>query len=97
MDNENVVHIYNGILCVCAPVLTQLWSNLCDPILDSSLLVSFVHRIFQVRILEEVMRFLLGGSLSQPGIKPMYLASPADVENSHVDMGWDKRGQDKLG
>ena len=49
-------YIYTMGYCVCVlRVLTQLWSNLCDPIMDSSLLVSFVHRIFQVRILEEVV------------------------------------------
>ena len=47
-------YIYTTEYCVCViRVLTQLWPNLCDPAMDCNLLVSFVHRIFQVRILEE--------------------------------------------
>ena len=48
MDKENVVHIYNGILRACW--VTQSRPALCNS-MDCSLPVSYVHGIFQARIL----------------------------------------------
>ena len=46
-----MVHIYNGILCVCS--VAQLCPSTCDP-MDCSPPSSSVHGIFQARILEWV-------------------------------------------
>ena len=53
-------------------LVAQLCPSLCDP-MDCSLSGSFVHRIFQARILEWVSVSISRG-LSVPGIEPMSAA-----------------------
>ena len=55
----------------------QFCSTLSDP-MDCSLPGSFVHGIFQARILEWLAIFS-PGDLPHPGIKPSSLTSPALV------------------
>jgi len=45
--DKDVVHMYNGLFCVC----TQWCPTLCNP-MDYSLLGSSVHGIFQARVLQ---------------------------------------------
>ena len=58
---------------VCMLSCFQLYPTLCDP-MDCSLPGSYVHGIFQARLLEWVA--MSPGNLPDPGIKPM---SPALV------------------
>ena len=55
--------------------VAQLCPTLCD-LMDCSLLGSFIHGIFQARILEEVA-VSYSRDLSNPGIEPESLVSPA--------------------
>ena len=57
--------------------VAQSCLTLCDP-MDYSLMDSSVNGIFQARILER-LPFPSLGDLSNPGIKPMSLASPASA------------------
>ena len=60
-------------MCVCS--VTQLYLTLCDS-MDCSLPSSFVHGIFQARILEWAA-ISYSRSLPDPGIEPMSLVSLA--------------------
>ena len=59
-------------VCVCIKSL-QLCPTLCNP-MDHSQPGSFVHGILQARVLEPCSP---PGDLPDPGIKPMFLISPA--------------------
>ena len=61
-------------VCVCVCSVTQLCSTHCDTV-DCSPPGSSVHRIFKVRILEQVAIFY-AGDLPDPGTESMSLASP---------------------
>ena len=63
-------------VCVCVCVHVYLYPTLCHPI-DHSSPVSSVYEVLQARILEWVA-ISYSGHLSDPGIKPMSLASPVD-------------------
>ena len=69
------VYIYNQVsLCVHACAHAQSDLTLCNT-MDSSPPGSFVHGIFQERILERVAISCCKG-LPDPGVDPMSLASP---------------------
>ena len=70
-----VMYYITFVLCVCAHMCACACSTLCDP-MDCSLPGSFVHGIFQARILEQVVISYSRAS-SQFRIKPTYLVSPA--------------------
>ena len=82
------LYLYFNFLKICSfltPVyyfmvlssVAQSCLTLCDP-MDYSLMDSSVNGIFQARILER-LPFPSLGDLSNPGIKPMSLASPASA------------------
>ena len=62
-------------VCVCVCAHTQWCLTFCNP-MDCSLSGSFVHGISQARILEQVA-ISYSRDLPEPGIEPMFLASPA--------------------
>ena len=63
-------------VCVCVCVCAQSCLILCNS-MDCNPTGSFVHGIFQVRILEWVASYYARGS-SRPGIKPVSLESRAE-------------------
>ena len=65
-------------LCMCVRVCAQSCSILCNS-MDCNPPVSFVHGIFQVRILEWVASYYARVS-SRPGIEPVSLESLALVD-----------------
>ena len=71
-------------------LVAQSCLTLCDP-MDCSPPVSSVHGIFQARILEWGLPFLLPQDLPNPGIKPVSLPSPAlqadSLPQSHSGRG----------
>ena len=62
-------------VCTCTHAHTQLYLTLCD-CMEYSPPSSSVHEISQARILEQLL-FSSPGDLSDPGIKPVSLGSPA--------------------
>ena len=72
--------------CVCAKS-SQLCPTLCDP-MDCSLPGSSVHEILQARILEWVAMPPLG-DLSNLGIEPAYLTSPALASGFFTRATWE--------
>ena len=71
VSESSILHIYTFRICVCA----QSPMILCDT-MDCSLPGSSVHGIFQATI-QEWVAIPTPGDLSNPGIEPMYLVSPA--------------------
>ena len=81
----------SACVCVCVWCLCpQSCLTFCNP-MDCSPPVSSVHGIFQARILEWGLPFLLPQDLPNPGIKPVSLPSPAlqadSLPQSHSGRG----------
>ena len=73
---DDTVVVINIMVNIVPAELLQSCLTLCD-LVDSSQPGSSVHGILQARILKWVANVLFQGDIPDPGIKPMFLLSPA--------------------